>query len=367
MIERPGARSVSVLALGGTIAATGSPGVAPTLSAAELVHAVPGIGGIATLHAQSLWQVPSAELTLLDVLTLAREIETCAARGADGVVVTQGTDTIEETAFALDVLLECEAPVVVTGAMRNPQLAGADGPANLLAAVRTAASDHARGLGVLVVFADEIHAARFVRKADTQLTNPLRSSPAGPIGWISEGAVRIATRPVDRAHLTIDEITEVPPVALLTFGSGDEGSLVSAVKTAGYRGLIVEGVGGGHVPAAAAIQLQQLVQDIPVILASRTGGGEVLRRTYSFEGSEIDLLQHDLICAGAMTGPRARIFLRLLLAANASHDEVKAAFDALAEPGVPTRLLNGRLETRPQTTHAMRSRADRTLAPQTLT
>jgi L-asparaginase len=97
------------------------------------------------------------------------------------------------------------------------------------------------------------------------------------------------------------------------------------------------------VPAAAVPELQQLAEDIPVILASRTGGGEVLRRTYSFSGSEIDLLDRGLVSAGAMTGPRRRMFLRLLLAVNASRDQVRAAFNAFAEPGVPMRLLSGQL------------------------
>jgi L-asparaginase len=147
---------------------------------------------------------------------------------------------------------------------------------------------------VCLLFADEIHAARFVRKVATQATNAFGSSPAGPIGWLSEGGARIGARPVGHHHLTLGDMTEAPAVALLAIGSGDEGALVNAVKPAGYRGLIVEGVGGGHVPAAAVPELQQLAEDMPVILASRTGGGEVLRRTYSFAGSEIDLLERGL-------------------------------------------------------------------------
>jgi L-asparaginase len=335
--------SVSVLALGGTIAATGAHGVIPTLSAEQLVSDIPEIGGVGRITANTFRQLASAELTLLDIIALAHEIETCVARGDKGVVVTQGTNTIEETAFALDLLVDTDAPVIVTGAMRNPQMSGADGPANLLAAVRTAVSDLARGIGTLVVFADQIHAARFVRKVDTQLTSAFRSSPAGPIGWLSEGAVRIGARPVGRYHLTLREVTEVPPVALLTFGSGDEGSLIQAVGPAGYQGLIVEGVGGGHVPASAVPDLEQLAQTMPVILASRTGEGEALRRTYAFEGSEIDLLARGLISAGPMTAARARVLLRLLLAANSAPDQVREAFNAFAEPGVSRLLINGHL------------------------
>jgi L-asparaginase len=280
----------------------------------------------------------------VDLVALAREIERRLSAGDTGVVVTQGTNTIEETAFTLDLLVESDAPVVVTGAMRNPTLPGADGPANLLAAVSTAASANARGLGTLVVFADEIHAARYVRKAHTQSIMPFRSSPIGPIGWMSENAVRIGARPVGRRHLHLTDITKAPPVALLTFGSGDEGLLAAAVAPAGYRGLVVEATGGGHVTEHSVEELERLASQMPVVLTSRTGAGEVLSRTYSFVGSEVDLAERGLINGRAMTAARARVLLRLLLAAGASLEDARQAFAALGTPGEPAELLGGRLK-----------------------
>jgi L-asparaginase len=336
--------SVSVLALGGTIASTGAgAGVTPTLTAEQLVESVPGLADVARIQADTFRQVPSPELTVVDLVALAREIERRIEAGDAGVVVTQGTNTIEETAFTLDLLLDSDAPVVVTGAMRNPTLPGADGPANLLAAVSTAVSTHAREIGTLVVFADEIHAARYVRKAHTQSIAPFRSSPIGPIGWVSEGAARIGARPVGRRHLHLDEVSDAPPVALLTFGSGDEGLLAAAVAPAGYRGLVVEATGGGHVTARSVEELERLADQMPVVLASRTAAGEVLRRTYSFVGSEVDLAERGLISAGSMTAARARMLLRLLLAAGATLEDVRQAFEALGVPGEPAELLGGRL------------------------
>jgi L-asparaginase len=335
--------TVSVLALGGTIASTGSGGVTPRLTADELVASVPGLAEVAHIDADTFRQVPSPELTLVDLAALAREIDARLRRGSTGVVVTQGTNTIEETAFALDLLVHSEAPVVVTGAMRNPTLAGADGPANLLGAVRTAVSVHARGLGTVIVFADEIHAARFARKAHTQSISPFRSSPVGPIGWLSEGAVRVGARPVGRRRLKLDEIAESPPVALLTFGAGDEGLLAAAVAPAGYRAAVVEATGGGHVTARSVEELERLAARMPVVLASRTGAGEMLRHTYSFVGSEEDLARRGLISAGAMTAAHARILLRMLLAAGATIDDAREAFEALGAPGSHVRLLGGRL------------------------
>lgn len=335
--------SVSVLALGGTIASTGSAGVTPRLTADELVESVPGLAEVADIDADTFRQVPSPELTLVDLVALAKEIDRRLQRGAAGVVVTQGTNTIEETAFVLDLLVHSEAPVVVTGAMRNPTLAGADGPANLLGAVKTAVSEQARGLGTVIVFADEIHAARFARKAHTQSISPFRSSPVGPIGWLSEGAVRVGARPVGRRRLQLDEIAESPPVALLTFGAGDEGLLAAAVGPAGYRALVVEATGGGHVTARTVEELERLAAQMPVVLASRTGAGEVLRRTYSFVGSEEDLARRGLISAGAMTAAHARMLLRMLLAAEATTDDVREAFEGLGAPGSDADLLSGRL------------------------
>ncbi|MQA88437.1 MAG: hypothetical protein GEV03_28425, partial [Streptosporangiales bacterium] len=221
------------------------------------------------------------------------------------------------------------APVVVTGAMRNPTLPGADGPANLLAAVRVAASTDCRGLGCLVVLNDEIHAARFVRKTHTGNPATFRSPLAGPIGWLAEGTPHLALRPVRRHHVAVPKETDPPPVALPTVGLADDGRLLAEVERLGYAGVVVEAMGGGHVPAHLAPTLANLARRVPVVLASRTGSGEVLRETYSFPGSETDLLEHGSIPAGALDGLKARILLMLLLARREEVDDIRAAFDAI--------------------------------------
>ena len=189
--------SVAVFAMGGTIAMAGrgERGVTPSLDAAALVEAVPQLGKVASIEAQTFRLLPSPEVTLPDLFALADAIEQAVADGAHGAVITHGTDTMEESAFVLDRILALDAPVVVTGAMRNPTLAGPDGPANLLNAVRLAAHGPARGLGVMVVMNDEIHAARFVQKAETSNPAAFRSSPLGLLGWFAEGAVRLAGQP----------------------------------------------------------------------------------------------------------------------------------------------------------------------------
>ena len=321
---------VVVLSLGGTISSTdaGGSGVEPTLTGEALVADVPEISEVAEVSADAFRQAASGELTLDDLIELAAEITRRVDVGAAGAVVTQGTDTIEETAFTLDLLVDRDAPVVVTGAMRNPTLPGADGPANLLAAVRVAASEAARGLGTLVVLNDEVHAARYARKTHTQSPATFRSSLTGPLGWISEGKVRIANRPTDRHLVTLPEDTSDKPVALLTAALGDDGRLLGRVRELGYAGLVVEAFGGGHVPSVMVEELAALTGEMPVVLASRTGSGEVLRSTYGFPGSETDLLERGLIPAGMLDGPKARLLLSLLLRSGAGQEEVREQFDS---------------------------------------
>lgn len=325
---------IGVFSLGGTIASTNEPGeegagVIPRLGAAQLITAIPQLQGVADLEAVAFRQTASGDLTLADIAALAAEISERLDSGATGIVVTQGTDTIEETAFALDLLVDAPNPVVVTGAMRNPMLAGADGPANLLAAVQVANASEARDAGTLVVFNDEIHAARFVRKTHTSSPSTFRSVTAGPLGWVVEGRPRIAFRPAPLPHIALPTGPSIPPVALLKLGLGDDGRLIEAVGSLGYAGLVVEGFGGGHVPAHTVPALERLAREIPVVLASRTGGGEVLRETYGFAGSERDLLARGLICAGFLDGLKARVLLSLRLVLDSDPESVRTQFEVL--------------------------------------
>jgi L-asparaginase len=324
---------VVVFSMGGTISSvdSGGKGVEPTLTGEALVSDVPEIAEVAEVSAISFRQAASGEIRVQDLVELAAEISGQIDGGAAGAVVTQGTDTIEEASFCLDLLVEGEAPVVVTGAMRNPTLPGADGPANLLASIQVAASDVARGLGTVVVLNEEIHAARFVRKTHTSNPATFRSDPVGPLGWISEGVPRIVVRPTGEHKVTLLEGAQEVPVALYHVTLGDDGRLLSAMEEAGYAGLVVEAMGGGHVPSVMVETLEDLASRMPVVLASRTGGGEVLRATYGFIGSEVDLLERGLIYAGPLDGRKARLLLALRLMSDATKEEIEETFDTWLE------------------------------------
>lgn len=326
---------VSVFSLGGTIASTGDPGAAgggvtPQLGAQDLVAAVPLLSECATLETVTFRQKPSGDLTFEDLVALAEEIDHRFRSGATGVVVTQGTDSIEETSFALSLLVGGPRPVVVTGAMRNPTLPGADGPANLLAAVQVAASPAAQGLGTVVVFNDQIHSSRFVRKTHTSSPATFASPTVGPLGWVVEGRIRVAFRPAGEPLRISPRSAALPSVALLRTCLGDDARMVEQVESLGYAGLVVEAFGGGHVPAGMVPALEALASRVPVVLASRTGSGEVLSETYGFPGSERDLLARGLIHAGALDGLKARVLMTLLLAEGADTSAVARAFAALA-------------------------------------
>jgi len=263
---------------------------------------------------------------------VARLLNERLAGDIAGAIVVQGTDTIEETAFVLDCLVGGGKPVVVTGAMRGAEAPGADGPANLLASAVVASSPAARGLGVLVVLNETIHAARFVQKASTFLPSTFASLSGGPLGCIIEGEARIDMRVIRSAVIEGGDGGTDQPVALLTAALGDDGRMLAGLPGLGYRGLVVEAMGVGHVPAVIVPALASLTEIFPVVLSSRVASGSVFARTYGFPGSETDLLARGLIPSGALGGLKSRLLLSLLLGVGLQGKELREAFVSMAHP-----------------------------------
>ena len=295
-------RPVTLLAAGGTIAMAGDGPVTPSLDADALVGAVPGLDVAA---AYSVSDKPGVHLTLADALGIARAARDAAAAG-HGVVVTHGTDTLEETAFLADLLHGGDAPIVFTGAIRPASAPGADGPANLLDAAAAARSDAAAGLGVLVCFAGELHAARDVRKADSVSPVAFRSPRLGPVGFVRDGRVTCERGldrrpPLDPAHL--DFHVPIVPAAL-----GLDGRAVHATAQ-DADGLVAVVLGAGHTPPPFLDALVEVAQRIPVVVTVRPERGTILHETYGFEGSEVDLRASGLRLAGELTPQAARIEL----------------------------------------------------------
>jgi L-asparaginase len=314
------------VSLGGTITMVPSTegGITPQLGAAELVASVPALADVADIEAQSPFKLPSPSLSNTNLVDVAGMIVKAFGEGIDGAVVIQGTDTIEESAFLLDVLVDSDKPVVITGAMRGATAPGADGPANLLAAAIVAASPASRGMGTLAVLNDEIHAARFVQKSHTTLTSAFLSPMVGAIGTVVEGRPRYHAR-VARNPCLSPAAGAPAPVALVKATMGDDGRLLRALPGLGYAGVVIEGMGAGHVPADVAPLVGELASQLPVVLSSRAMTGDVFTKTYGYPGAEIDLIQRGVVPSGYLSGLKARLLLGLV-----RRDAASSVADAFA-------------------------------------
>jgi L-asparaginase len=306
---------VAVASLGGTITMTGSGAVSPTLGAKDLVQGLE-VGEIATLAT-----VPGASLTFTTLLDAFDWADKQVTQGAQGVVIIQGTDTLEETAYFFDCLWPHEEPVVVTGAMRHPGLPGPDGPANLAAAVAAAAAPNSRGRGALLVINDEIHAARWVRKGHSSLPSAFESFP-GPLGLVIEGAPQYF-HPAHRLP-ALPRPLDAPTVPLIEATLDDDGAILDWLNV---KGAVLAATGAGHVSQGMAEAISRA--QFPVVVATRTGAGTTFRNTYGFVGSESDLIKRGAVMAGWLCPRKARVLLRLALGSMAPIEDVFAAHGSI--------------------------------------
>ena len=324
----PNARKVLVLAAGGTISMkgeleSGHEGVLPALDGEGLVEAVEGLSAFPGVEGRTVVNKPSAHLTLDDQLDICRQARDAARKGT-GVVVTHGTDTLEETAMLCDIIHDAEAPIVFTGAIRPASAPGADGPANLLDAVSVAASAEAAGMGVLVCFGGEIHHARGVRKTDTVSLVAFSSPQTGLLGRVTEGHPIIWSRiprnpPLDPPDLD-RSVLVVPTV------SGDDGTLARAALATKPDGAVIGTLGAGHLAPPVLELWAEAAKSIPVVAYCRPERGVILSSTYGYAGSEQDLRGTGVIPAGFLSPQAMRMKLLAALASGLSIDEVRWAF-----------------------------------------
>lgn len=306
---------VVLLATGGTIAGAADPRSqsgynAGAVSAEALVASVPGIGLHAQLSAEQIASIGSQDMNETVWLKLVQRIDALAKDpGVAGIVITHGTDTMEETALFLDLVTATDKPIVLVGAMRPATAASADGPRNLLEAVMVASDPKAKGRGALVVMNDTIHGARDVTKTDTVSVQTFRSLNFGPVGGVSPDAVAFYAPAPARRHLDLPASGPLPRVDIIYAYAGVDAAPVDAALKAGAKGLVLAGVGDGNASKATIAALQAAAKaGIPVVRASRTGSGPVLRN--------IELNDDDLgfVAAGFYTPPKARVLLQLLIA-----------------------------------------------------
>ena len=325
-------KKIYVLATGGTIAGSAESDTATTgyqagaIGVDALLDAVPEIRRIAEVSGEQIAAIDSKDMTQEVQLRLARRCnELLAFAGIDGIVITHGTDTMEETAYLLSLLACTDKPIVLTGAMRPATAISADGPLNLLDAVRVAASDEARDQGVLVVTNNQIDGAHDVTKSHTMAVNTFQSPNGGPLGMVDDGAVKFS-RHSCFAHLENSlqlgkNVQKLPDVRILYGCAGDDGLLVEAAVKAGAKGIVYAGMGNGSLPAPVEEKLAAAVkQGVAVVRSSRGYAGNVTVAEASYEAA-------GFFRSGSLNPQKARILLQLALANGNDAKEIQAWFD----------------------------------------
>jgi L-asparaginase len=308
-------KHITVLTTGGTIAMradANAGGAVPVLVGADLVAGLPR--GLADVRVEAFSNLPSAHFTLDHIWNLSRRIAALVADEAiDGVVVTHGTDTFDESAYLSDLTINTPKPIVFTGAMRTASEVGYEGLANLSAAIQVAASDAARDLGVLVVFNDEIHAARDVTKTHTTALATFASLEFGILGRVYPDGVFISRKPMQREFVPAPRLET--NVHLLTLAVGMSDALLEYFyDTVGARGVVLETLGGGRVPPWWLPTIERAIKaGTAIVIASRVSMGRTIDR-YGYSGAHRDLANLGCWFADGLSGPKARIKLMATLA-----------------------------------------------------
>lgn len=311
---------VTVLTTGGTIASRPS-------SRGDVRVAVPGaaLAVPAAVRVREVMLAHSFNLTVADVLRLARRILAEAdGSGVDGVVVTHGTDTMEETAYLLDLVLPPGRTVVFTGAQRHASAPDADGPRNIADSVRVAAASETRGLGAVITMAGQVHAARYATKAHTLAPEAFASPGHGPVALVRDDGIEAITRPARQGGFRLAELgalearVDIVPVHL-----GADGVQIAACRAAGARGLVVQALGTGNPTPGVLAEIRTcLDQGIPVLVTSRCAEGPAVP-VYG-AGGGADLAEAGAVFAGPLGAPKARLLLMAALAAEADAGQALA-------------------------------------------
>jgi L-asparaginase len=319
---------VHIVATGGTIASTnyysGQPGL---ITVAQLLRAVPALDSIATISAQQFSNVGSSAMTPAMWLGLSRSItDTLRARPElAGVVVTHGTDTMEETAYFLDLTVADPRPVIVAGAMRPSDGIGADGPANLYNAVRVAGTTTARNRGAMIVLNDEILAARDATKSNTVRTNAFTSPYRGDLGLAEPEGIVFHRPPSRRAVFDLGSVRELPRVDIAYSYAGADGADIDAFVAAGAKGIVVAATGRGNIPPLQSQAVERaLAKGVVVVVGTRTGSGSVPVGTGTRAGSTTPAA----IGAGDLNVQKARVLLMLALTQSTDRTAIARVFQA---------------------------------------
>ncbi len=320
---------VVVLATGGTIASRFDPAIgalAPAVTGADLVRAVPGLDKVAAVEVEQIANIGSYDMTP-DVWRRlsARANELLTRDGITGIVVTHGTDTLEETAYFLDLTITSEKPVIVVGAQRAASFFDSDGPRNLLNAVRVAVSPEAAGKGTLVVMNGQINAAREVTKTNTIEVETFKTLEFGALGVADLGAVRFYRAPLRRQTIPLGSQQTLAQVEIVSQYAGADGRIVSLLLREGkVDGLVIEGFGLGHVTSGTLAAIKEArSRNIPVVLSTRVYTGRVI----PLYARDVETQQLGCIRADNLSAQKARVLLMLAMTRTRDSGELQKYFD----------------------------------------
>lgn len=297
----------------------------PSLSAEEIMSMIPGVEEYAEIEAYTFSSMPSPHMTLETMLKLSKfTTELVEREDIDGVVITHGTDTLEETAYLLDLTVRTKKPVVVTGAMRSGSELGYDGPFNLATSICTAISDEAVGRGVLVCFNGELNSASEVTKANSMALNAFRTPNFGPIGIVDNDNVIFYRDANYSEKYDVSEIKK--QVALIKCVVDMDSSYIDYLIEKGCGGIVIEALGRGNVPPKMVDGVKKATElNIPVVVVSRCFEGRVFE-SYGYEGGGKQLKDLGVIFGDTLPGQKARIKLILAINSGMNIHEIARAF-----------------------------------------
>jgi L-asparaginase len=318
--ERGQKPNIMILATGGTIAGKGTAGghgyTSGQFNVQDLISATPGVEKIANLKGEQLANIGSQDMNDQVWLKLANRINQLeASNDVDGIVITHGTDTMEETAYFLNLVVKGDKPVVLVGSMRPATAVSADGPGNLLDGVITAASPGARGRGVLVAMNDTVFNARDIVKTNTTSLETMASPERGIAGKVVEGDKVTWFEQSDKKHTSKSEfsvanLTQLPKVDILYAYANMDPALIQAAVNSGAKGIVVAGVGDGNMTKPALDALTQAAKHgVIVVRSSRVGSGAVLRN------AEVNDDELGFVASGELNPAKSRVLLQLALTA----------------------------------------------------
>lgn len=321
-------KRILIIHTGGTIAMledeqTGA--VAPSENN-PLIGLTSKIDGLADFIIKQPFNMPSPHITPNEMNILKRLIEKeTKDQQVDGVVITHGTDTLEETAYFLDLTVNLNIPIVMTGAMRSSNEIGSDGLYNFISSVRVASSDDAKNKGVLVVLNDEIHTAMNVTKTHSSNVATFQSPQFGPIGIVTKGKVIFHYQPTYRENYDLTEVSK--RVALIKAFAGMDSELFQAIKDLNYDGVVIEALGQGNLPPATLQGIKNLLQsNIPIVLVSRCFNG-IAQDIYSYSGGGKELKDLGVIFSNGLNGQKARLKLLVTLTQTNNPNQLYRFFD----------------------------------------